>query len=140
PTHLLLEIVISNNLSSIVNETSTDMNELVDMISHLVRNMDTSLPPLSVASEGEKLHKTLDDPILTIEEATQIIKEKKIFADIKPATKKSEKTLKRLTPAQRMAQEKEFDELKARRKKLMDRTRAEHFDFIEKRDENLPIT
>ncbi|GJS92362.1 hypothetical protein Tco_0799330 [Tanacetum coccineum] len=179
PTHLLPEIMISNNLSSIVNETSTDMTELVDMISHLVRNMDTSPPPLSVASEGEKLHKgnkrtsialpsddskmkmimplmeqgcstlnfyvlkrfrTLDDPLLTIEEATQIMKEKKIFADIKPATKKSEKALKRLTPAQRMAQEKEFKELEARRKKLMDRTRAEHFDFIKKRDENLPIT
>ncbi|GJY42542.1 hypothetical protein Tco_0429812 [Tanacetum coccineum] len=53
--------------------------------------------------------------------------------DLKAANEKYKKALKRLTPQQRMAQEKEFAELETTIKLLMKQIRVEHLDCIEKR-------
>nr|GEW87396.1 hypothetical protein [Tanacetum cinerariifolium] len=54
PTDYVPEIVTAKNLTTMVNQTSSDMIELVELISQLINNMDTSPPPLNVVAEGEK--------------------------------------------------------------------------------------
>ncbi|GJR80238.1 hypothetical protein Tco_0151023 [Tanacetum coccineum] len=55
-----------------VNKTSTDMSELVDLLTQLVHNLNTSSTPLSVVAEGEKTIKV---------EPTNEDKTKSIFLD-----------------------------------------------------------
>ncbi|GKE46670.1 hypothetical protein Tco_1477928, partial [Tanacetum coccineum] len=54
PTNLLLEIVTTKNITTMVNKTSADMTGLVELVSRIACNMDTSPPPFSVAAKGEK--------------------------------------------------------------------------------------
>nr|GEV82468.1 hypothetical protein [Tanacetum cinerariifolium] len=54
PIDYVPEIVTAKNLTTMVNQTSSDMIELVELISQLINNMDTSPPPLNVVAEGEK--------------------------------------------------------------------------------------
>ncbi|GJU65860.1 hypothetical protein Tco_1247695 [Tanacetum coccineum] len=51
---LLPEMVTSKNLTTIVNKTSTDMTEIVDLVSQLVSILNASTTPLSAVAEGEK--------------------------------------------------------------------------------------
>nr|GEU57291.1 hypothetical protein [Tanacetum cinerariifolium] len=68
-----------------------------------------------------------------------MMEEENGLADLKAASVKSKKALKKLTPTQRMAQERELGDLEAKRKQQMDRTKIEYLNCIEKKADNLPI-
>ncbi|GJX04176.1 exocyst complex component SEC10B-like protein, partial [Tanacetum coccineum] len=59
PIDYVPEIVTAKNLTTMVNQTSSDMTELVELISQLVHNMDTSPPPFNVIAEREKVHNSV---------------------------------------------------------------------------------
>ncbi|GJT76973.1 hypothetical protein Tco_1043698 [Tanacetum coccineum] len=77
---------------------------------------------------------------MTIEEAARIMEEEKRQIDLKKANEESEKALENMNLAQPMTQKKELNEIEAKRKRIMDRTRAKYKDCIEKRAHSLPIT
>ncbi|GJW96170.1 hypothetical protein Tco_0177978 [Tanacetum coccineum] len=84
--------------------------------------------------------KIADDPLVTIEEAKLQMEEANRLDDLKTTSEKSEKVLRILNPTQKKAQEKELSEIKAKRENIMNRTRAEYNDFIEKMVDELLIT
>nr|GEX33582.1 hypothetical protein [Tanacetum cinerariifolium] len=78
---LLIEVKVPNdflvvnakNLVAKVNQTSTDINEMVGMVSRAVQLMETSPPPISVVAEGEKDTKSIEE---------QPVKKLKVMMDI----------------------------------------------------------
>nr|GEW31128.1 NBS-containing resistance-like protein [Tanacetum cinerariifolium] len=69
PTDLLLEIVTTKDITTMVNKTLADMTELVELVSKIACNMDTSPPPFSVVVEGGEERYSDFTPIPSIHKA-----------------------------------------------------------------------
>ncbi|GJS02844.1 hypothetical protein Tco_0319352 [Tanacetum coccineum] len=116
-------VVNAKHLQTKVDRTSADLHELVELVSQLVKLMDTSTPFTNATVEGEKDFKKF-----------------KRLANLKVKREKSEKKLRRLTPEQLRAQKEELAEIEAKRVQHMNKMRYEYTHCINFRDNPLPIT
>ncbi|GJZ25222.1 hypothetical protein Tco_0562681 [Tanacetum coccineum] len=131
--------LVNENVAPILGEpqtsaSSTDANPLV-VVLHLTAEPKLEEPPVKM------LRVLTNIPAPTpLNSMGPMMEEEKRLVDLKAVRVKYEKALKKLTQAQRMAQEKELDELEAKRKQHIDRTRAEYIKCIEIRDDSLLIS
>nr|GFA86784.1 hypothetical protein [Tanacetum cinerariifolium] len=81
-----------------------------------------------------------DEPPMTPKQAAEMLDEHKRLANLKKYNEESEKALDKMNTTQLVAQNKKLQEIRARRKRVMERTRSEYMECMGKRVDNLPIT
>ncbi|GJT81241.1 hypothetical protein Tco_1055583 [Tanacetum coccineum] len=157
-------VVNAKHLQTKLDRTSNDIHELVELVTQLVRTIDSVAPPSNDDTKGEKESQAHPDPAMevptstqgkqqssdtfisqivagegamTLKEAKLQMQEVKRLADLKAKKEKSEKKLRKvMTPKQLRAQAEELAAIEAKRVKMMD----EYNHYINFRDGPLPIT
>ncbi|GKF30621.1 hypothetical protein Tco_0100419 [Tanacetum coccineum] len=76
---------------------------------------------------------------MTLGEVAFQLQETKRLADLKAVKDKSVEALKRMTPAQQIAQEHRLTEIETKRIKQLNKSRDEYLKCIETRDDKFPI-